>query len=270
MAFAIQDLHQVLERCIHVDGAHIHSRGHDFAHRGFHEVENIEDHLLFLLFETFLLAVCHIGKVRLHGVAHFFGQETQLGIVPEQVEQLDENHMAELCRRHERKPHQPEQRNKNYRQRIWLEACHQVWDKHGKHVQHGPRNDEVCCHRYVGVHLHQLDIGIPEHEKPENAGAYVAENAPDGHALVKAVPLHEGRNLFFAFVPLLGVSLCKYKAERALGRREHRRGENEHAKEDNRKYFGIFHHLPSLYRSSPKNSHSRLRITLRSAALMWS
>ena len=270
MTLAVQHLHQVFERCIHVDSAHVHARGHDFAYRSLHEVEDIEDHLLFLFLEAFIFTIGHVGEVSLDGVAHFFGQETQLGIVPEEVEQLHEHHVTELCRGHERETHQPKQRHENNRQRIGLEACNQVRDKHGQHVQHGTGNNQVCRHRDVGVRFYQGDVGIAQHKEAKHASTHVAEDAPDGHALVKAVPFNDVRNFLFALVAFLGVTFSKYKAERALGRREHRRCQDKHAKENDGKYFGVFHYLPSLYRSSPRNSHSRLRITLRSAALMWS
>ena len=270
MAFAVQDLHQVGKRGIHVDSAHVHTRGHDFAHRGFHEVEDIEDHLLLFFFEALVLTVLHVGKVGLHSIAHLFGQETELRIVAQKFKQLHENHMAELGRGHERQADHPEQRHKNYRQSIRLEARQQVRDENRQHVQYATYHNQVKDDTHIQVLGHKCEQVLRIQEKTEHAGAHVAEDAPYGDAFIEPVPFHEARNLLFALVALLRVTLRENQAERALGRRERGRCQDENAQEYDRENFRILHHARSLYRSSPRNSHSRLRMTLRSEALMWS
>ena len=270
MAFVVQHLHQFLDGSIHIHGAHVHAGRHDFAYGSLHEVEDVQNHLLFFFFEAFLLAVARIRKVRLHGVTHFFGQEAQLGIVTEQFEQLDKQHVANLSHGDERKPDYAEQRDEDYRQSIRLEIRNQVRDEHAHDIDDNACDNRIHGKRYVGVLLHVGTRRILEQEEPEQSGTHVSEDAADGHALVETAPLDDIGNLLFAVVSILGIALRVNQAERTLGRRKNRRRKQEQAQHDYRKSFGILHQAFSLYGSRPRNSHSRLRITLRSAALMWS
>ena len=143
MAFAVQHLHQIFQRRIHIDSAHVHSRGHDFAHRRLHEIEDIQDHLLFFFFEAFFFAVFRIGKVRLHGVTHFFGKEAQLGIVAKEAQHADKDYVTNLRHRDKGQARHAEQRNEDYRQSIRLEICNQIREKYAHDIDDNAGDHDV-------------------------------------------------------------------------------------------------------------------------------
>ena len=272
MAFGVQHLHQFLERSSSFDSAHVHTRGHDFAYRGFHEVEDVQNHLALFLLQTFTIGISLVREVslRLHGVAAFFGQEAEFGIIAQALQDLDEQHMANLSRQRKRESNELEKRNQHNGKGIRLQVPEQVRQEHRNRVDCNAGNHQVSGKSEEPVFLHPVPRNHLEQIKTENARTHVTEDSANRDGLVKARQFHQRGDQLFAAFTVTGIALGIYSAKGGLDQRKRERGQDKNDKERNGPTFGSFHYAPSLYGSSPRNSHSRLRITLRSAALIWS
>ena len=123
MTFVIQYLDKIIKRGLHVDGAHVHTGRHNLADRGLHEVEDVQNHLLFFFFQSFGVCFLTVGKVGLYSVTALFGQETELGIVTQPLQEGYKQNMTDFGRNHKRDSDNFIKRNQYHRQGIGFQIA---------------------------------------------------------------------------------------------------------------------------------------------------
>ena len=216
MAFAVQHLDKFVQGRFHVDSAHVHTGSHDFTDRSLHEVEDVENHLLFFFFEAFGIGLLAVGKVRLHGIAPLFGEEAKLGIVAQALQNRHKKNVTDFGRNRKRNANELEERNQHHRQGIGLEGAEKVRAKDGYGVNADAGHNKVSQESEHLEFVHPIPRNHLEQVNAQNTTPHIAEDAADGDGLVEAVVLHDGGHFLFATFPILGLSLGVNAAERGF------------------------------------------------------